>query len=291
MNKPINSDGSTLSAPYAVTGRIHRHSVASIVFVLVASNCMPSSLAEYADEQYANLRSSPLLSAKADGITDILQRLLDLKKRFANGEEVDLPFVNVAANGKTYFGQVYDLQLAGREPTLLMETREPEGGRNTGVQLAFIRVSSIDAVEIRDAWTHTIQATMGYGDFSALPTPTRLDLKRKMANFSTWLSQKAQKEITYDMDLTSVQAEGRQLRSIAWVMSETTGEIYKLLSEPTPGQKVRSDFKAVAFIIGKQADAKYSNGVLTIVINLALPENPHRREYGPRIRALLMSDK
>ncbi len=245
------------------------------------------ALAEYADEQYLSVRSSPLLHVQAESIWQTLQRLVDLKRRLTNGEEIELPIVAVTCKGKSYLGRVFDLQSSSsKDPTVLMETKESETTRS-GSRLAFIRVSEIESVEIRDAWTNLVQSTMGYGSFANMAAPTKIDLKRKMANFSTWLTEKAGKQITYTMDLAGVSVEGGPLREIANVMNETTGELSELLRTSPDAQRIRRELKGVTFVVEKQADARYANGVLTIAINLALPEDPSRREFGSRIRRLL----
>lgn len=262
---------------------------ASLLILFVGSS---DALAEYADEQYASLRRSPLLSVRARNVTQILTQLMELKRRFANGEEVDLPIVAVTAAGKTHVGVVYDLSSAAeREPCVLMETKETEGTRMSGARLCFIRLSEIDSVEIRDAWTNSVQSNMGYGSFENISPPTKLDLKRKMANFSTWLSEKSGKEITYNMDLTTVPVGGASLRSIAAVMSETTGELCELLANESTRQKLRKELKGVNFVVEKQSDARLDHGMVTVAINLSLKEDRSRREFGSKIRALFDLEK
>jgi hypothetical protein len=266
-----------------------------LVLLLVFLSSQTNSVrAEYADEQYAQLRNNPLLHVQVKSIPEILANLIELKRRFINGEEVDLPMVTVTTESKSFIGRVLALQpSAGKDPVLLMETREMEANNRFGGSLiAFIKMDDIEAVEIREAWSNGVQAAMGYGSFETMTTPTKLDLKRKMANFSTWVGEKSGHPVVYNLDLATVPAEGHQLRLVSAAMNEVTGELTELLQTGgAQGKKIRKELKSVTFVIGKDSEIVFKEGALTASIDLSLPENTQRRQYASKLSSVFSPHK
>lgn len=231
--------------------------------------------AEYADEQFSQNRTYPILHVPAKNLTDVLSQLVELRVRMVSGEEVELPVVSITAGSKTFTGRVIDAGLpSDKNASVLMETNEGQGRFNS-TRLAYLRLSDINAIEIHDAWSKGVQSTLEIGAVDILPAPTKVDLKRKMANFSTWLTENAGHPIAYELDVATLPANDDLLRTISSVMNESTGVLYELIRNGSPLSK---ELKTVVFTVAKDSSAKYSNGVVTLSINGASPRSYRRGE-------------
>lgn len=236
--------------------------------------------AEYADENFSQTRKNPILGVRADSVKNVILHLVELKSRLVNGEEIELPIVSVTIAGRTFAGRVLDCQTAESNPVLLMETKEGEG-RFNNERITYLRVSEITALEIHDTWSKQIQSTLGIAPPDALPAPTKIDLKRKMANFSTWLSETSGRAITYTMDLAALQANDDLLRAISSAMNETTSGVSELMRQ---SPAVAKDLKSVVFSVGKESAAKFAGGTLSVTINGSTPQSYKRGVLGQQIK-------
>lgn len=236
--------------------------------------------AEYADENFSQTRKNPVLGVRADSFKNVILQLVELKHRLVNGEEIELPMVSVTIAGRTFSGRILDCQTAESNPVLLMETREGEGRFNCE-RLTYLRVSEITALEIHDTWSKQVQATLGIAPREALPAPTKIDLKRKMANFSTWVSETSGHAITYTMDLAALQANDDLLRAISSAMNETTSGVSELMRQ---FPAVAKDLKSVVFAVGKESAAKFAGGTLYVTINGSTPQSYKRGALSQQIK-------
>lgn len=228
--------------------------------------------AEYADENFSQTRQNPILGVKADSFKSVIMHLVELKSRLVNGEEIELPVVSVTIAGRTFSGRILDCQTAESNPVLLMETKEGEG-RFNNERIAYLRFSEITALEIHDTWSKQIQSTLGIAPPDALPAPTKIDLKRKMANFSTWLSETSGRAISYTIDMNNLPANDDLLRAISSVMNETTSGVSELMRQ---SPAVARELKNVVFAIGNQSAAKFAGGSLYVTIDGSAPRNYKR---------------
>ena len=258
----------------------------ALLLTIIGSFLLPPDCrAQYADEQFAQIRNNPILHLQAEDLLSLLCRLTEVRHRLINGEEIELPLVSINAGAKTFRGSVLDVNSRdSKDPIVLMEIAEGEG-RFEGTKLAYIKLSAIASLEIHEAGSKKTQATMDIGS-PELPAPTKIDLKRKMANFSTWLSDKSGKAISYTMDLASLPADDKVLTTIGSVMNETTGALSEmLLSSAADNTKFKKELTGVTFVAAKNLDVKYSDGVVTISIDAASPSY-HRGELSVKLRAL-----
>lgn len=236
--------------------------------------------AEYADENFAQTRNSPVLGLRAESLSNVIRRFVELKQRLVDGEEIELPLVSVTVANRTLTGKILDCQNAEVNPVMVMETKEGEGRFNS-TRIVYLRVNDIAALEIHDTWSKQVQATLELGPPDALPAPTKIDLKRKMANFSTWLSESSGRAISYTMDLSTLPANDDLLRAISSVMNETTSGVSEILRNSPENAK---ELKSVAFALGKESGAKFASGILYVTIDERTPRKYKRGVLSQQIK-------
>lgn len=266
-----------------------------LLLAVAASVAMAPGFTAEEDDDFRNYllpRQSPLVTIQPKSYIDLIERLALVRKRFNDGEEIEVPRVTVnMESGRQFTGYLLGVSpRGGDDRTVLMEVYEP-GQHFAKARAAFINIDEIDAVIVHRAEDDEVRSALSFDDswLARKPSPpTRLEIRRKQVKFGKFLAGKLGKNISYEADLKAIPQDNAALQSLATAMSEMTGALVDLSSDPDVKEKLAM-VKTVRFIQEQAPALEINEGVLIEGLNLSEGRNgrPNRREIRALIKKVL----
>lgn len=233
------------------------------IFSLVASLSAAPSSAEYADDQFGSARKEPLTTARAMTISEVLKRLEEIRRRFNSGEDIAIPKITLDYEGGSVSGWIIGLDEPGE--TVVMQAYD-SNTRFASPQLCFIKRDEINAIKVFNADSDEVMSAL-YEEWQSrrTPPPTRLEIKRRMANFSTFLFEKTGTKAEYETAFDSLPESDQALCTLASLMNVVTSTLVDLSSQ---NAETSGRIKKVIFAHGGQPRVTLSSGALSITGDL-----------------------
>lgn len=236
-------------------------------------------------------KQETIASLPARRVDQVLRDLVAIRRRWREGEKVTVPMATFhLRSGRDLTGRVVDLVHEGAGPALLIHTE----GHDCRWNATYLDPHAVEAVTVRDAIESAAYLSEGKvaGELSpppdGTPPPTRLEIKRKLADQQSLLSETAGHEVVLDVSWEGVPEQGEPLRILAATIADTVDALREIARRDGAGKDAVSALRKVWFGDGGKSVLRQGDTlVVTGRYALGAPGRLSRSELPAAIEKLL----
>jgi len=205
-------------------------------------------------------------------LSRLLGDLAALRQRAAAGESVSVPLTTLhLRTGRDVVGWVVALDQAG---WLLVHGAGPDP-RQPGYDAVYLPLAAVEALTVHDApaaapflsegrLAAPEQPAPGLG-----PPPSRLELKRKLAEHTNALRAAVGSSLSVEVEWSGVAAEGEALRTLDRLIEDTV-KVAMELAKDEMGRSALGRLTRLCFGEGSSPDVRLDGTAVLVVARLAL---------------------
>jgi len=204
-------------------------------------------------------------------IQTILEVLMDLRRRFNNGEDVPTPLTTIyLKSGRSFSGWLLDMAKDRKEQCLLFQIYY-ENRMAIDYDVVYFHPHSIDTIVIHNI--PKMAHLFSFGKIAApqKPAPSKLELRRKSKEYARTVSGAIGVKIGYDADWKAMPRGEEVMRSLADLLSDVTGALVEIAKDKFSKEEIAKVLKKVFFGAAEEAEVSLEGDTLKIASILPSP--------------------
>ncbi len=206
-----------------------------------------------------------LKGLEARSIEELLARLAELQPLRAKGEPVRLPRVTLhLRNGRELQGFILEQREVPRSGKLVVLHALSADARRSEPDAIFVRPESIEAITVHDL------PSMAQPPQGGPPPPTKLELRRKLAENKTALAATLGTPLELEVDWEQLPAEPEALAALDALGARAFGVLEELTRELMGLEALRTHVRKVKLAVGSSAQVRREEQTLLLVTTMSV---------------------
>jgi hypothetical protein len=202
----------------------------------------------------------------AQTIDELLTRLAQVQVLKAKGEPVRLPHVTLhLSSGRELHGTILEQRAGHRGGNLVVLHALSVDSRRPEPDAIFVRPEVIEAITVHDLPSLT-QLPQG-----GPPAPTRLELKRKLAERQASLASALGTPLELEVDWDRIPQEPEALVALDTMSTRAFGVLENLTRELMGLEALRANVRKLRLEVGSPSQVRRAEQVLVLVTTVAVP--------------------
>ena len=205
-----------------------------------------------------------LLGLRARHRDEVLEELGDLSSRSRAGEPVRMPLVTLYVDsGATFTGFILDIEPEPRGGKWLLVHIPGEGSRQPAPDVVHLHSEHIVALVIHDA------TEVGKPPADS-PTPTRLELRRKVEQTQSELAGLLGADVNLEVDWDKLPDDGDALWALDYLLKAAFTALKEIAADEMGRKALTSKLRTVHLGVGEKAEALLTDGTLRLTSGVAV---------------------